>query len=307
MATSRLDDLRVENLVLTKLSRGYSNNAFIGDKACPFVKVDKEKGKIPNWGKEAFRTYDSKRAIGAVVNRIGGVGITLVDYSTTQHALDSAIDDRERAEAMFDIEGQRTTQVTEALRLEHEIEVATIMQNADLYDSSMTVKLTDKQFNDSGADPYVTFTDAIKAVRGNIGKRPNAVFMGESVMEALKNNAALLDRVKYSQFGILDEATLGKIIGISNIFVGGSVYTTDDKTFTEIWKDNVIFVYLTTPKGVAATPQEPCYGYTLEREAQKVTKWRDESVKSDIISVSHNYCVKIVGQESAYLIEDCVQ
>lgn len=53
----RLSKLRVVDPVLSALALGYSNAAFIGDQLLPFVNLDKEGGKIPRFGKDAFKVY----------------------------------------------------------------------------------------------------------------------------------------------------------------------------------------------------------------------------------------------------------
>ena len=52
---SRLSSLRVVDPVLTNLAIGYSNTQTVGEVLCPFVEVEKEAGKIPKFGKEAFK------------------------------------------------------------------------------------------------------------------------------------------------------------------------------------------------------------------------------------------------------------
>ena len=66
----RLSNLRVVDPVLTNLSVGYSNADLVGDVLFPFVPVDKEGGKIPKFGKEAFKIYNTERALRARSNRI---------------------------------------------------------------------------------------------------------------------------------------------------------------------------------------------------------------------------------------------
>ena len=61
----RLKQLRIVDPVLTNIARGYRNAQFIGEALFPVVSVDKEGATIPKFGKEAFRLWETERAIRA--------------------------------------------------------------------------------------------------------------------------------------------------------------------------------------------------------------------------------------------------
>jgi hypothetical protein len=53
--------VRVVDPVLTEVARGYSNPAFVGSGLFPYVPVGVRGGKIVQFGKEAFRLYNTAR------------------------------------------------------------------------------------------------------------------------------------------------------------------------------------------------------------------------------------------------------
>lgn len=57
---------RVIDPILTNVARGYANNALIGMSLFPAVPVQQRGGKIVSFGKEAFMTYATGRAPGAM-------------------------------------------------------------------------------------------------------------------------------------------------------------------------------------------------------------------------------------------------
>ena len=82
-----LDTRRIVDPVLTKLARGYSNDGFIANYLFPLVSVNKEGGKIPQFTKEAFKIYNTERAIRANSNRINPTLNTTIDFALTEHDL----------------------------------------------------------------------------------------------------------------------------------------------------------------------------------------------------------------------------
>ncbi len=301
----RLETLRVVDPILTNIARGYSNNEYIGTKLLPVVQVDKEGGKIPLFGKEAFRVYDTKRAIKADSNKADIGGFETTSYATTEYDLAIPLDYREIKEAMLDIEKNAAIRATEALKLGLEKQIADMVQNASLYPPANKETLATNQFNDSGVDPIDIIEGKKNALRALIGKRPNIMVMGASVFDNLKSHTKLLDRIKYSSLGVVTLDLMKQLFGIPNILVGESIYSADGSTFTDLWGDNVILAYLSNPSGIASTPYEPCFGYTLQLKGNPyVDTYEEAGGKVKVVRATDNYDVKIVGIESAYLLKD---
>jgi hypothetical protein len=302
---SRLGDLRIVDPVLTSLARGYSNAEFIGDKLFPIAEVTQRAGKIPTFGKESFRVYDTNRALRADSNQMQALGIGSIAYATDEHDIEARIDYQEDQEAIFDFKTRATDGTMEALRLEHEKTCADIAQDDTLYAVTNTDTLTTDQFNDSGVDPVEMIEDYKGTLRGLIGKRPNAMFMGGVVFDALRNHTKILERIKYSSLGVVTLDLLKQVFGVKDIFVGESIYSTDGSTFTDIWQDNVILAYIAGNTGIAKTPNEPGFGYTLRLKGQpSVDTYTSNGGKIIHVRSTDNYVVKAVGMESAFLIKD---
>jgi len=301
----QLADLRLVDPVLTTIARGYSNAEFIGDKLFPFVTVDKEGGRIPKFGKESFRVYDTERAIRADSNQMQAWGIETITYETTEHDLKYPIDYRELKESALDLKTRATESTTEAIRLKHEKICAELAQDDNLYPASNKEIITTDKFNLPNTDPIKIIEEKKSALRSIIGKRPNTMVMGASVFDALKNHPKIIERIKYSQVGVITLDLLKAVFGIPNIFVGESVFSDDGINFSDIWADNVILAYVTNPSGMASTPYEPCFGYTLRvRGFPFVDTWEENGGKITVVRTTDNFDVKIVGIESAFLIKD---
>jgi hypothetical protein len=98
---------------------------------------------------------------------------------------------------------------------------------------------------------------------------------------------------------------LKQVFGIPNIFVGESIWSSDGTTFTDIWQDNIILVYLANTTGIGASAYEPSFGYTFQVEGNPmVDTYETQGGKIHNVRATDNYDVKIVGIESAYLLKD---
>lgn len=303
----RLEDLRIVDPVLTTLARGYSNAQLVADALFPFAVVEKEAGKIPQFGKEAFKIYNTERALRAKSNRISPEGMTPLDFVCDEHDLEYPIDYRESEEAMFPLEEHGAMVVTEGIRVRHEKKCADLAQTLGNYPTGNKVTLAGaSQFTNAASDPIGVIEDAKEAVRGKIGKRPNVIVIGALAFKALKNHAQLLERIKYSMTGVVTSELMKQIFGIGNIVVGEAVYASDAGVFSDIWSDNCILAYV---PGASAqgerTPYEPSFAYTLRKRGKpEIDKRDEEGGKLRLIRNTDIFIPKIVGAEAGYIIND---
>ncbi len=302
----RLEDLRVVDPVLTTLSRGYSNAQLVADALFPFVSVEKESGKIPQFGKEAFKIYNTERALRANSNRISPEGRTTIDFVLEEHDLEYPIDYRESEEDIFPLEEHATMVVTEGIRLRHEKKCADLAQTLGNYPTGNKITLSgNSQFTDkTNSDPIGVVENGKDAIRGKIGRNPNTMVVGAATFKALKQHPQLIEKIKYSIKGIITIDLMKEIFEVENIVIGASIYATDAGTFTDIWLDNITLAYVTRTAAEKRTPYEPSYAYTLRKKNKPEIDKYDEKGKLRIIRNTDIFMPKIVGAEAAYIIND---
>jgi hypothetical protein len=302
----RLEQLRVVDPVLTTLARGYTNAQLVADALFPFVPMEKEGGKIPVFGKEAFKIYPTERAIRADSNRINPDGRSTVDVVLTEHDLEYPIDYREAGEDVFPTEEHGTRVVTEGIRLRHEKLSADLAQSATNFPSGSKTELSGTaQFTHADSDPVAVVETAKEAIRGKIGRRPNTMVIGAASYRVLKSHPKLLERIKYSQLGVVTVELMKIIFGVENISVGEAIYVNAGGTFIDIWGDNVVLAWSTITPAQNRTFYEPSFGYTLQKKGMpEVDKYVAQGGKLSMVRNTDIFLPKIVGAEAGYLIEN---
>jgi hypothetical protein len=299
----RLQELRVVDPILTTIAHGYSNAELIANKLFPVVQVEKEGGKIPTFGKEAFKIYQTERAIRAQSNQMPNYVFGTTSYTLTEHDLEQAIDYREEEEAFFD-QAKRATELTmQGILLGHEKKAADYVQDADNYAAANKEVFTDNYLDDPATDPVAVIEEKKEELRALIGKDPQTLVMGAKVYKALKKHPKLVELIKYSQTGILTHDLLKALFDVQEIIVGKAVSVDEAGAFSDIWGNNIILAYVTNPTGMAASVHEPCYGYTLRKKNQPVVdKYTENGGKVTKIRTTDIYDIKVVGSASAYLL-----
>ena len=81
MTAHNLQALRVQDPVLTNLAQGYHNLELVGEVLMPTVEIDKEAGKIPKFGRLAFRLPSTVRNLRGTSNRLDPEDITAIDVA----------------------------------------------------------------------------------------------------------------------------------------------------------------------------------------------------------------------------------
>ncbi|MCL4492327.1 MAG: major capsid protein [Nitrospirae bacterium] len=302
----RLEDLRVVDPVLTTLARGYTNAEMVATLLFLVVLVEKEAGKIPQFGKEAFKIYNTERAIRAKSNRISPEGRTTIDFVMDEHDLEYPIDYREKNEDIFNLEEHATNVVTGGISLRLEKKAADLAQDTNNFPAGNKITLAgNSQFTDKvNSDPIGVIETGKDAVRGKIGKRPNTMLMGAATYKALKQHPQLIDRIKYAMKGIVTIELMKEIFDIERIAVGEAVYADDAGTFNDIWGDNIVLAYVPNTPAEKRTVYEPSFAYTLRKRGKPEIDKRDESGKLEIVRNTDILLPKIVGSEAGYLIKD---
>lgn len=308
MTAHNLAALRVQDPVLTKLAQGYHNLELIGEVLMPIVEIDKEAGKIPKFGRLAFRLPSTVRNLRGTSNRLDPEDITAIDVALEEHDVEYAIDYREENEAIFSLRQFALNTTQDVIALGREKEVATLALDENKYDSgnkvtlSGTSKITSKQ-----ADIFAMFDTGIRAVKRAIGRKPNVCVIAGDVWAALKEHPAVIEKLKYSQVAIVTPEVFGKLIGIDTVKIGEAVYE-ESNQLKDIWSDAIVLAYVaprsTERKG---TVYEPSYGYTVRRQGGLfVDTYKENGGKLEVIRTTDIHKPHLLGASAGYLIKGCL-
>lgn len=304
---NRLKDLRVQDPVLTELATGYANSEYVAENLFPVVDLKKEGGKIPMFGKEQFRLYNTERAIRAASNRINPEGMKSIEFVMTEHDIEFPIDYRESDESDLNLEIHATNFTTEVIALKKEIMCANLAQNPANYSAGSKIVLSGtSKFSDPTSDPIGVFDDAKDAVSKKIIKEPNTLVLGKSVYKKLKNHPQLIEKIKYSMKGIVTLELMKEIFEVENIVIGKAIYADDKDNVMDIWGSNAVLAYVSQTQTQKRTAYEPTFAYTLRKKGNPTVDTREENGKLKIIRSTDIFVPKIVGADAGYLIAEAI-
>jgi hypothetical protein len=298
--------------LLTEYAQGYGNDAYVGTELLPEVIVTAERFRVPEFGKENLRIYNTERALRAASNVLNPEGITTTEVSLKEHDLAFPMDYREAAaskELLRSLEQYAAKNVADAILLKQETITADLTQNPNNYPASNRVVLsgTSKWSNDS-SKPIQDIMAAREAIRAASGRYPSKLLLGASSYNALVNHANFIERIKYSQSGVLTVELMQTILNIPKIVVGQAV--SHDKTtnsFVDVWGDVAILAHVPTGVRAQRSPFVPSFGYTFRYNIfPMVDTYEENGGKVKYVRGTSFMEPYLLAPACGFLITDCV-
>lgn len=308
MPAHNLKALRVQDPVLTELAQGYHNLELVGETLMPTVEIEKEAGKIPKFGRLAFRLPSTVRGLRGSSNRLDPEDITAIDVNLEEHDVEYAIDYREENEAIFSLRQFALNTTQDVIALGREKEVATLALDESKYDAGNKITLSgSSKITDKSADIFGMFDTGIRAVKRAIGRKPNVCVIAGDVWAALKDHPVVIEKLKYSQVAIITPEVFAKLIGIDTVKIGEAVYE-ENSQLKDIWSDAIVLAYVAARSSERkGTVYEPSYGYTVRRQKGLfVDTYPENGGKIEVIRTTDIHKPHLVGASAGYLIKGCL-
>lgn len=297
--------VRVVDPVLTEVARGYSNPAFVGSGLFPYVPVGVRGGKIVQFGKEAFRLYNTARAPGAQV-AVAQFGYSGLNYALNDHAIAGLVPIEHLEDASvvpgMDLGSAAVLFAKNSINLRLEVEQAAIARTAASYAVGNKATLSGtSQWSHASSFPIQAIEDAKEAIRLQVGVRPNTLVIGAKVFAALKQHATIVDRIKYTSREVATPELLASLFGLDRVLVGDAVSQDADGNMQDVWGKDAILAYTNTAP--LASMGAPSYGYTYRLRNYPVAEmpWLDRDIESWKYPVRDSVAPVIAGAEAGFL------
>jgi len=307
--------------VLTNISIRFPNAGYVGERFFPSVRVQKQSDKYRVFGREEWGpTHQDVRAPGTEANEIPGKALSLDTYFAVEHALQIPVTDEERenADEGLNPEADGTNLVTSRVLLGRELTLKTMLTTASNYPAAHTVTLAGtQQWNDyANSNPIADIRTAVRQVHSAIFTRPNTAIVPYQVMSQLEDHPDFIERIKYSERGILTDDIIGSVLGIPNIImpeVGQNTAALGlTPTFGYLWGKDVILGWVPPSAGQNQVAVGYEFVWPIGGSVQVVDRWRETQRVSDLIRVRRRYDVKFVTLDGSskniagYLIKAAV-
>jgi hypothetical protein len=325
-------DLHV-NVPLTNVSVAYIPNAgdYICRKIFPKVAVQKQSDLYWKWSKSDWRRTDVvKRAPGTETAGVGW-NYTTDSYFAHVYGIHRDIDDQVRANAdsNFSLDSESTKFLTNQLLLKQELDWTATYFKTGVWATEYTGVASGVgageflQWNDAASDPIKDVTDWKIRYRLLTGYSPTFMVIGADVMKELKSHPDIIDRIKYTQRGVVTEDLIASLFDIPKLYVSYASKVVSDVRINDAVAQDAAATYefLADTKSALlgyapASPSlmTPSCGYTFvwsgyhggNSEGVRMKNFRMEHIASDRIEAEMTYDMKVVAEDMGIFLNTVV-
>lgn len=202
---------------------------------------------------------------------------------------------------------EATEIVTEKLLIRKEKDVADMVQTSANWTNSGTP--SGGVWSGDTSDPIndVVGPSGIReTMRQLIGSYPNTMVLGATVWAALKRHPDILDRVKYTQLGVVTTDLVAQLFEIEKLIIGTAVIDSSlegaTSSFGDIWGNYAWFGLVPPNPGLMT----PAAGYQFVWKPRQINRYREMEEHCDVIECLENWDSKVTSADSGYLLTSVV-
>lgn len=253
---------------LTNISVAYMQDemSFIADKVFPKISVKKQSDVYFIYNKGDF-FRDEARVRGGASESVGGeYGVEASDpYYAKVWAFHKDVTEQERANSdePLTCDQDATDFVSQKMLIKKEVQWATKYFKTGVWTTEIdgvdATPAADEaiKFDLTTSDPIKVIGDHIVTMASQTGFKPNTIVMAPKVFFALKNHAMILDRIKYTQRGIVTTDLLATLFEVQNVYIPWGVVNSANQGETDainfIMGNHMLLCYI-NPKPALKKP-----------------------------------------------------
>lgn len=324
-------DLHI-NQPLTNVSVAYIQkaDAFIATKVFPNVQVQKQSDLYWMYSKSDWRRTDVKRRAPSTETPGVGWNVSTNSYFAHVYGVHKDIDDQLRANAdsNFRLDSDATSFVTNQLLLKRDIDWAATFFKTGVWGTDYTGVAsgpTGNQFLQwqlSTSDPISQMATLQINFIQQTGFKANTMVVGANVLKALKNHPGIIDRIKYTQKGIVDTDLLATLFDVERILVSYATVASGPNIPDMKAQDAAAtYGFICDPNSVLLcyTPSspsimQPAAGYTFtwngylagNSQGIRIKRFRQEAIASDRIEGEMTYDQRLISKDVGVFLASAV-
>ena len=302
---------------LSAVSLAYSQDAtsFVSSRVFGTVPVQHLSNKYHVFDKAQWlRSEAGLRASGSPT-RGGNFTMSTGTYSCEEYGFHMDVDDTvaRNADAGVDILTSATQYVTEKLLQKRDQVFAAAAFTTGIWTGSSTG--TDigvssgitTAWSASGGTPIKNIADEQAAVHAKTGRKPNCLLLGKDVYTALKDSDDILDRVKYTERGVVTTDLLAALFDVDEVIVAGSIVNTELEGATASYSpvfdaDDALLIHKPANPGLLT----PAAGYMFEFQDMRTLRYRIDERHSERIETLGAFDFKVTGADLGVFFNECV-
>ena len=324
-------DLHI-NQPLTNVSVAWmqDKSTFIADKIFPRVPVQKQSDMYWKYSKSDWRRTDAQKRAPGTESVGSGWRVDTDTYFAQVWAVHKDIDDQIRANAdsNWSLDKDSTLFVTNQLLLRRDLDWNDKFFKSGVWGQDFTGVTSAPsatqflQWNDAASDPIVQFANLQTDFVRQSGRKANTLVLGAEAITSLKNHPDIIDRIKYTQRGVVTTDLLASLFDVEKVLVSyATVADVAERNDMAEQDANATYNFMTNSKSAllcytpsAPSLMTPAAGYTFtwngylagNQYGIRMSNFRMEHIRADRIEGEMTYDMKVVAPDMGIFLENAV-
>lgn len=307
---------------LADVSIAYRNKSYIGDRVFPIIDKVSPRAKIARYLKGAwFRNEAGVRGAGGRANR-GGYPVDMISLSTKEYAFAKEVTDEDRRFSKaagappLKPDQDALEFAADKIDLSKEVRVASLILNGTW--SGVAGEDAAGLWAAGAGNTFLADVRArVETIRGNTGMKPNTLIIDFGTYNSLKEESTVLDKIKYTERGVLTKELLAAILELDEVLIGEAIVSTakeskagTDFTAANVWEKNAgkgsAFLFY---RAAAPGLKTPSAGYQArvayeDGSPRRSTTWREAAEHQDVYEVAEETDIVQTGADLGFLWYD---
>ena len=283
----------------------------VADKLAPQVPSKKESDKYFTYDRANWRITDDLRSPGDMPNRSNTPALSTSSFLIEEYSLYDIVPYRVIEDADTPLQPKQDTaaDLLEQLMVAKEKRAADTLFATAAAANYVAFSATVQWGYTSTTTPINDFTTGIFSMIQEIGRKPNQATIGNAAWQTLKNHADVLDRIKYTERGILTPDLVAAVVDLDTINLGVAVNMTTapgiaSEAVSYIWGKHVLIQY-TNPRPSKKSMTHATQ-FTKKGGTAQVKEFDKKENNGVWVEAGLYYDFKIVSTLCGYLMFDVV-
>lgn len=318
MPQPTLSDVHVDG-PLTNISVRFSQSAdmFLAQKVFPAVRVQHRSDVYYTYDRSFWFRSDAQLRGPATESAGSGFEVGTDSFSCDVFAVHKDVDDQTRANAdsQITLDKDATEFVTQHMLQRREQQFVTQFMTSGIWGTTVTGSSDFVVWDDyANSDPISNLREGIMAMAKSTALKPTDLVLGPEVWNKLQDHPDFLDRIKYTQKGIVGTDLLAEMLDLQQVHIAWAIKNTAAEGETASYDfhhgKNALLLYRPSSPGL----NTPAAGYTFQwtglfgsgDNGIRIKKFRMEQIASDRVEAEEALDMKVVSADLGYFYSGAV-
>lgn len=312
MPNPTVGDVRQDS-ALTNLAIAYLPDArtHFAREVFASVDVSKKSGKYGIFDRGDFLRNDAQRRAPGTPAARGGFNTSFGTYTAEEWAYEYVQPDevRENWDLALDADRSGVAHVMEKLLIAQDAEFASTYLTTGVFDNDV---VPGTKWDAAGSDPIGDMRTASRTVLQGVGHAANVACISQDAWDVLSDHADLLDRIKYTEKGIVTTDLLASVLGLEKVVVAAGVYDSAAEGQTESMafhaSECCLMVYASQTPSIDTPSAGYIFSWTqfdqVRQGAAGIRSYREEKIKSTVFGGCAYYDMAVTATGAGYFLND---